>query len=162
MATAGRPKKKRIDPPIRPVDGVAPYFAVRDQDKSRKYVFVPKSATEHGVDHYTYLGYEVETFREDGPHLAMGRKGAPGTEIESRGQVLMSIALEDWERLQEYGADGSSGQHAADLQQARMLNSKKAITDLTRGLDFRGSSGPAFYLQAEQGSMQTSVGDSDG
>jgi hypothetical protein len=50
MAQVGRPKK-RIDPPSRPVDGVAPYFAVRDQDKSRKYVFVPKSATEYGVEH---------------------------------------------------------------------------------------------------------------
>ena len=156
MATAK--KKTRIDPPTRPVDGVAPFFAVRNQDPSRKYVFVPKSATEHGVDHYTYLGYEVETYQESGPFLAMGKKPAVGTEIESRGQILMSIPLERWEQLQEYGADGTSGQNAADEQQKRMLNSGKAVTDTMRGLDFRTRSGArGIYLNAEEGSFMAPV-----
>lgn len=161
-ATTAAKAPKRIDPPIRPVDGAAPYFAVRNKDPNRKYVFVPKSATEYGVDHYNYLGYVVETYQKDGPYLAMGKKKADGTEIEARGQVLMSVELERWEQIQEYGEDGISGQRAADEQQKRMLNSGKAVNDLMRGIRYRSGGDSFLQLEAERGSFISPVGDSDG
>lgn len=165
MPGPGRPKKLRNDPSIRPVDGVAPFFAVRNRDPERKYVFVPKSATEHGVDHYHYLGYEVETYREGGPFLAMGPKNKDklnGLEIESRGQILMSISKEDADRIDQFGADGTSGQNAADEQQKRMLNAPGRMVDLMRGIDYRANNGDkAMYLEAEKGSFMSSVSGDD-
>lgn len=169
------PRKKntatRLDPAPRPIDGALPYFKVQNKDPDREYVWVYKAAQEYGVEHYAYLGYQIERYSDNGPMPAMvpidletGKPGRPnGTVIESRGNVLMSIDKETFEELYQNGTDGVSGQRAADLQQKKMLDPNKQIKDAFRGINPRGRDGAKISLAMDEGSLSAiPTGDEDG
>jgi hypothetical protein len=141
MAKAQK-KSVRIDPPQRPIDGAIPYFNVKDKDPDREYVWVYKAAgSDFNVEHYEYLGWEIETYRAGGPRPAMMLAGKAeklnGQVIESRGNVLMSIAKERHQEIVETGDDGVSGQKSADVFERRLLDPNKHIKDAMRGINPR-------------------------
>lgn len=172
-----RPKKNtasRLDPAPRPIDGGIPYFNVVNKDPSREYVWVYKAASEYGVEHYSYQGYRLERYTDaEGPRPAMvqidletGEPKKPnGQVIESRGNVLMSIAKEQWNEIYQNGSDGVSGQKAADLQQRRMLDPNKQIKDAFRGINARSRDGEGnkIGLKFDEGALASiPTGDEDG
>lgn len=141
MAKAQK-KAVRIDPPQRPIDGAIPYFDVVGKDPTREYVWVYKAAgSEFGVEHYEYLGWEIENYREGGPRprMVLAKKLATlnGQVIESRGNVLMSIDKERHQEIVETGDDGVSGQQRADEMERRLLDRTKHMKDAMRGINPR-------------------------
>lgn len=141
MAKAQK-KAVRIDPPQRPLDGGIPYFNVKDKDPEREYVWVYKAAgADFNVEHYEYMGWEIETYRAGGPRPAIMLSGKAeklnGQVIESRGNVLMSIAKTRHEEIVEQGDDGVSGQKMADVMERRLLDRTKHMKDAMRGINPR-------------------------
>lgn len=141
MAKAQK-KTVRIDPPQRPIDGAIPYFDVVNKDPSREYVWVYKAAgSEFGVEHYEYLGWELESYSDGGPRprmvLAKKLVELNGKVIESRGNVLMSIPKERHQEIVEHGDDGVSGQKRADEMEQRLLDRTKHMKDAMRGINPR-------------------------
>lgn len=141
MAKAQK-KSVRIDPPQRPIDGGIPYFNVKDKNPDREYIWVYKAAgQDFNVEHYEYLGWEIECYRADGPRPAIMTVGKVeklnGQPIEVRGNVLMSIAKERHEEIVEHGDDGISGQKAADVMERRLLDRTKHVKDAMRGINPR-------------------------
>lgn len=153
-----RPKKAlRLDPAPRPIDGQLPYFNVQNKDPSREYVWVYKAAGvgSYGVEDYIYRGYELEKYRDGGPHPAMRALGhEDGTVIESRGNVLMSVSKERHAEIVEHGDDGISGQRAADLQAKKMLDHTKHEKDSMRGINPRNRNGDRVVsVETDQGAI---------
>lgn len=153
----------RLDPAPRPIDGALPFFKVINKSPDREYVWVYKAAgTDYGIEHYSYLGYVLEKYSDTGPRPAMmavdpdtGLPRKPdGTVIESRGNVLMSIGKEQHQQIVQFGADGISGQHAADLQQRRMLDPAKTEKDSMRGINPRNRSGDEIVsVESDRGAI---------
>lgn len=160
MAKAQK-KSVRIDPPQRPIDGAIPFFNVVGKDPGREYVWVYKAAgTDFSVEHYEYLGWEVECYRAGGPRPAVvsvkkleERNGQP---IESRGNVLMSIPKERHREIVENGDDGVSGQKAADIQESRLLDRSKQMKDTMRGIHPRLRDA-GFDVEIDKGSAMAEL-----
>ena len=149
----------RLDPAPRPIDGALPYFNVLNKDPSREYVWVYKAATDYGPEHYSYLGYELERYSDNGPRPAMasvdmetGLTLKPsGTVIESRGNVLMSVSKARFNDILDNGSDGVSGQNAANRQEKAMLNHAKHVKDSMRGINPRAAQGVS--VESDKGSF---------
>lgn len=163
MPAAKKKSQARIDPAPRPIDGALPYFNVANKDPGREYVWVYKAAQDFGVDHYHGLGYRLEKYSETGPRPALVQidieTGLPkkenGSVIESRGNVLMSVDRERYQEIYQNGVDGMSGQRAADVQQKRMIDTRKAIKDSMRGINPRSRDGgdDKVGVEFDQGSI---------
>lgn len=161
---------KRLDPAPRPIDGAIPYFNVKNKDPDKFYIWVNKAAQEYGLEHYLYLGYEIERYRDGGPYPAMTvlKDGVPekeqGAVIESRGNVLVSISKEMHEEIEQNGTDGVSGQRAADAMERRLLDRRKHEKDSMRGIDPRSRNGDStFGVKFDEGTFASiPVGDQDG
>lgn len=132
--------KKRNDPKPRSVSPDAREAVVRGLRSDRHYVQVYKAAQFQGIPYYEDLGYTVERHGADAPQLR-GRgvnpdgseRYASGTAIEYMDHVLMSIPLEDYERLQREGAFGNTGQNWADALENKIVD-KRGIEDPMRGM----------------------------
>ena len=113
-----KPVKRRVDPkPRRAPDGVLPLDKLRGADPKKHYVYVSKAAREMGPDYYESIGYAVERAVEGGVRSAAGKIVGEGAVIEVMGCVLMSISLEDREKIEQFGIDGVSGQrHIDDIE----------------------------------------------
>jgi len=160
MAKAQK-KSVRIDPPSRPLDGGIPYFNVKDKDPTREYVWVYKAAgADFNVEHYEYLGWEVECYRTGGPRPAIMLAGKAdklnGQVIESRGNVLMSIAKDRHQEIIEQGDDGQSGQKRADQMDERLLDRSKQMRDTMRGIHPRLREA-GFGVEIDKGSAMAEL-----
>ena len=172
MPRAAKKTAKRIDPPARPIDGALPYFNVQNKDPGREYVWVYKAAQDFGVEHYLYMGWEMERYREGGPLPSIRpvkiddngqEEDLNGRVIESRGNVLMSMDKAKHAQMVEYGADGVSGQHAADERDSRLLDKTKHMKDAMRGINPRLKNGDkGFGIEATDGAIAAiPVGEDD-
>lgn len=156
------PKKKstaaRIDPTPRPIDGGIPFFNLKNKDPDRSYIWVYKAApgADFGVEHYIYLGYELEMYRTGGPApvISLAYDKEPEGVIEMRGHVLMSCSKERADDIYQNGIDGVSGQRVADERDARMLDKSKYIKDAMRGINPRTRNGDrGFYAEGDDGAL---------
>jgi hypothetical protein len=126
---------------------------VRGLRSDRHYVQVYKAAKEQGIAYYQDLGYTIERHGADAPQLRGKNVNSDGSErhksgdaIEYMDNVLMSIPMEDYERLQKEGPYGDSGQEWADKLEAQIID-KRGVEDPMRGMrggnrgyfDFRNS-----------------------
>ncbi len=128
------PKGSRKDPRAkRHTEGAAGWANLKNANLKRKYVLVSQHDKEQGVDYYLYLGYTAESQTEGGVCFARGRTGVDGDEMVMRGHLLMSIPLEAAEELEDFGADGETGQAGADEIEERIIQ-KQGGEDLLRGL----------------------------
>lgn len=160
MAKAQK-KSVRIDPPQRPIDGGIPYFNVKDKDPSREYVWVYKaSGADFNVEHYEYMGWEIESYRAGGPRPAIMLAGKVdklnGQVIESRGNVLMSISKERHQEIVAQGDDGNSGQERADAMDSRLLDRSKQMKDTMRGIHPRLRDA-GFGVEIDKGSAMAEL-----
>jgi len=165
MAKAAKKTASRLDPAPRPIDGAIPYFNVKNKDPDRFYIWVNKAAQDFGLEHYLYLGYEIERYREGGPCPAMRVLDTEnGAVIESRGNVLVSISKEAHDEITQNGTDGVSGQKAADDMERRLLDRRKHEKDSMRGINPRLRNGEdAFSVEFEKGAYASiPVGEQDG
>jgi hypothetical protein len=165
MAKAAKKTAARLDPAPRPIDGAIPYFQVKNKDPDRFYIWVNKAAQDFGLEHYLYLGYEMERYRDGGPCPAMVVLGKEdGAVIESRGNVLVSISKESHDELTQNGTDGVSGQRAADLMERRLLDRTKHEKDSMRGINPRNRNGDSVVsVEFDRGAYASiPVGDEDG
>jgi hypothetical protein len=111
------------------------------RDPRRHYVLAYKADPETGLGFYLGLGYEVETWRVDGPRFRGGVTGKMGEEMEMRGHVLMSIPIEQRERLEAEGPDGITGQRHIDELEKQIVKRRNTL-DVLRGIaGLRGRSG---------------------
>ena len=156
------PRKKssaaRIDPKPRPIDGGIPFFNVKDKEPGRFYIWVYKAApgADFGVEHYSYLGYELERYRDGGPSPVISLLGEDlnGKVIEMRGHVLMSCSKERHEEIEQVGIDGVSGQKVADERDDRMIDKNKYLKDAMRGINPRTRNGErGVYAEGTDGAL---------
>ena len=161
MAEAQK-KAVRIDPPQRSLDGGIPYFNVKGKDPEREYVWVYKAAgSDFNVEHYEYLGWEVESYRTGGPRPAIMLAGKAeklnGQVIESRGNVLMSISKVRHQEIVENGdGNGGLGQSHADKLDARLLDRNKQMKDTMRGIHPRLRDA-GFGVEIDRGSAMSEL-----
>ena len=93
----------RQDPVRRSLDGVSNELIGARAD--RKYIYVYTNAADGtGVPFYEELGYSVEHHGEGSPRMVGVKKQPSGQPIMFRGHVLMSIPLEEAERIAREGA----------------------------------------------------------
>jgi hypothetical protein len=119
----------RHDPKPRPTDGVGHGTKLRQSDPLRAYVFVNRyQGGIFDTSYYESLGrvfidqgladeedaYKVELCREGGPIMSLGKTARHGEPIEYRGMVLMSCSKKFKDLLEQFGAEGDSGQKRAD------------------------------------------------
>lgn len=135
-ARAGRPAsaKRRVDPESRNPRGVE-YGGLVNENPDRKYVRANKVG-HYNVEFYEWLGYEVERRTEHGVKFAGLKTAEMGEPITYMDTVLMSISLEEWEKLQQYGPNGQSGQQLADIIEDRIIDRSRMdiIEDPSRGI----------------------------
>ena len=172
MPVAKKKSPARIDPAPRPIDGALPYFNVANKEPDREYVWVYKATQDYGVDHYHGLGYRIERYRDGGPRPGLVQidietgnpKKEDGSVIESRGNVLMSIEKARYQEIYQSGADGVSGQKAADILERRMVDYSKHEKDSMRGINNRSRDGSEkVSVEFDKGTIASiPVGDEDG
>lgn len=122
MAQAQTTPRPRKDPARRPLNGLTPWNEVVNQDPDFRYVLVSPEAREMGPEYYEMLGYEYVTYQGDkAPRLAAG-KHREGEKIVSMGQYLMCIRNDAYAQLNQYGANGQSGQELLDQISSSMLD----------------------------------------
>lgn len=144
----------RKDPTPRPVNAGSPYFELTNPEPERRYVWVSKSAEEHGISYYEGLGYEPVRYRQGGVKGRLMKALQPGDAIESRGMVLMQTTAERAQEIYEFGDDGQSGQRGADAIEKRMFQAKKAAAELNRRIEERSREGNRYFeIRAEEGSI---------
>lgn len=148
MAAAKRKRPPRKDPRPRHIDGVAPWTRLEGKDPGRRYVWVTMS-DEEVVSDYESMGYRVEKASKDGVRPGAGKTCRIGETITMRGMQLMSIGLEEYEQIVEYGPDGNTGQDYLDKVEARLTAQKSAAVrrELMEGLDRSGAIGLDGMIQ---------------
>ena len=153
MATKKNPAVRK-DPSPRPVNAGSPYFELTNPEPERRYVWVSKSAEEHGISYYEGMGYEPVQYRLNGVKGRLMKALKPGDVIESRGMVLMQTTVERAQEIYEHGDDGQSGQAGADDVERRMFQTRKAVAELQRRAEQRSREGNRYFsFEAEAGSI---------
>ena len=99
---------------------------VYNRDPERHYVWADQNELMTGVQNYLAMGYEIETYRKDGPQPAVTRTLKDGGEISVKGMVLMSCPLEHRKSLDV------EGQAQVDALEKRIV--KPGGVDQLRGM----------------------------
>jgi hypothetical protein len=126
----------RSDPIDRRIDGSTGWDRLIHRDPNKHYVLVMKTNQDFGPDLYESLGYNMERWsgQPDGLNIQGGKiSRKKGDLLEVRGQVVMSIPLEQWKRLQEVGEDGQGGQILA-AQLEKQIDASQLGPEMTRGI----------------------------
>jgi len=133
MASATLPgtKARRKDPRGRTHDGANTGNKLLNRRPDMYYVAVSKDG--EAIGQYEGMGYAIERYEEGGPRFSL-RTVKIGEPIEYRGTVLMSIAQETKDWIDQYGDDGESGWAMADKLEDKILDKSGAQKDLMRGL----------------------------
>lgn len=132
-ARRGTVSARRKDPRSRDPRGVT-FGGLINEDPTRRYVRANKTG-HYNVEFYEWLGYEVETMREGGTRFAGAKTAQPGEAVTWMDTVLMSIDIEAWQEIVDYGADGQSGQAYADMIEDRILDKNSlGVDDPMRGI----------------------------
>lgn len=137
MAAAKKPERK--DPKRRALDGGTRGNAlINRDDENWRYCYVPPAS----IPYYRSLGYEVATYEGPGTcrPVTMPENTEPGTVMTHLDQTLMRMPADNWEDLQQYGADGESGQALFDQMEAQ-LNNQPIDTNGLRGIRFEAEPG---------------------
>lgn len=129
---------RRKDPAPRHVDGSANWSKIKNPDPNKKYCWVYAGNEDMGPDYYAGLGYSVEKRTKGNASAAQGVTGKPGEAQVMRGHILMSIPLDQWQEIEDYGEDNKTGQCVADEREERMIDEKNYwAEDTFRGLGNR-------------------------
>jgi len=125
------PKKtRREDPPkIGAVEGICPWFQIRNPDPGKRYVWANGAAAEDigGPDYYSAIGYEPVKFSDRGPRPgAYGSKLRDGDPVMIRGYLLMQIDAEQYAAIEERGVDGVTGKRHAREIRDKIVSKKDA------------------------------------
>ena len=118
--------RRRQDPVSSPASGMRAWEVVYQRDPDRHYVWADPNEPMTGVQNYLALGYEVETYRKDGPQPAVTRTLKDGGEITVKGMNLMSCPLEHLRTSYD------EGQARADTTEKRII--KPGGVDQLRGM----------------------------
>jgi hypothetical protein len=125
--------------------GMSMFGVLKNQDPRRKYHFANKRGA-YDVAAFRGLGFRVEKYEgEDGVSLMMDQDSYDlGAQIESGGQVLMSIDIEKWRLIT------AVAQKRADAVEAGYLSKEAGEVDVMRGkhgdqLTYRKSKAPGGF-----------------
>lgn len=111
---------KRSDPEPRRHDGAFDVILV-NSDPRRKYVFAYLGDSQLGADFYEHLGYKREVLQEGGVRISGVKSVKPGDLLTFRGHVLMSIELEEAQKLYQNGGAGAGlGQREWDQREKKI------------------------------------------
>lgn len=140
-ATSNKPPKPkqvgpRRDPVLRKFDGMPAGFRLVNQDPERHYIWANRADRQCGEWKFRNLGYQIESYSQDGVCLAGGPRGDIGTPIESGSHVLMSIDKETRREIELYGDGIGEGMQWAERMEKAMLQ-ETGFRDTLRGQDGR-------------------------
>ena len=121
---------RREDPAkLGAVDGISPWFQIRNPDPAKRYVWANGAAASDigGPDYYEAIGYEPVRFSSGGPKPgAYSSKLKNGEPIMIRGYLLMQIDVALHARIEEHGVDGVTGKKHARLIRDKIVSKKDA------------------------------------
>jgi len=101
----------------------------------RHYVLVYTGDPE-AMATYPALGFVPEAYEAGGVQPAGGWTGKAGDNIVVRDHILMSISMEDWQQIQQYGPDGQTGYDLHDRIEEQII-SRRGEHDPIRGANGR-------------------------
>jgi hypothetical protein len=122
----------RVDPVLRQIDFFSQGIELINPDPSKAYVLAYKGDSICGRSYYQALGYEIELHSETGVRLRAGSTGQTGEEMEWMGHVLMSCSKERKAQMD------AAGKAWANRIEERIVDRKKGMQDLLRGIPGRG------------------------
>jgi hypothetical protein len=106
-----------------------------NRDPSLYYVAVDKATG--ACEEYEGMGYHYVKASETGVKFLAGKSVPTGEPLEYRGHILMAIAKEEREHIEQYGVDGGTGYNRADELEAQLIDKSGVQTDLMRGINSR-------------------------
>lgn len=120
------PRRREVTGLALTKDGTPGWVQIANRDPSKHYVLANLADTECGASYYESMGYTPVPWEGlEKPRLKPIRSGHHiGDPQQFRGQVLMQISLEEHERLEREGEDGTGGQAGADFWE-NLLKSRK-------------------------------------
>lgn len=110
---------KRSDPETRRSDGAFDVVLANSNPK-RKYVFAYLGDSQLGADYYEHLGYKREVLEEGGVRIIGVKSTKPGDIITFRGHVLMSIEVEEHQKIYLDGHGAGVGQREWDRREKKI------------------------------------------
>ena len=143
-----RPQGAARVPVKRRTNGAANIDGIVNARPDMKYVLAAAGTTGlvGGVDYYQNLGYKVVLKEKDGADMVAGHSQRPiGAEVTNMGLVLMQIPKEDWLSIEQYGANGDTGQEYNDLIESRIRDTKHIIREVTEGARMSGADGTPYF-----------------
>ncbi len=129
-------KPGRSDPRRRRRDGASAKFAIKNAEPGYKYCWVYKNTEDQGVEYYESIGWDIVRATPNGVSSGAGKVVKDGSVMEQGGYVLMSISQEDWDDLQQVGADGDTGQDLFDKIEKKIIDPRGGM-DPARGMSSR-------------------------
>jgi len=133
IAISEKPSKRtRKDPTARPGNGQAQtakgesgWFKLIDADPRMVYRWVYKVGEEtNSVPYYESIGYDVVRRAAGEVRPAVfNRNIKVGDPWEARSHVLMSVSMERFQEIEQFGDDGNGGQANADFWENRIRKS---------------------------------------
>lgn len=115
------PRRRRM--PTERADAIVNKPCDKEGKPLHHYVLVPKSSGTgtYTVGHYQQMGYKVVPLITDGPRISgIPKDSPPAPHQEWMGCLLMSLDMDEYEDIQQYGLDGEGGyalmaQHDRDM-----------------------------------------------
>ncbi len=124
------PKARKIVPQDG-ADAVVNQALDRDGNPTKKFCLVQKGDGPYCVGHYEQMGWEVVPRAADGPRLAgVSRKGGDAPHQEWMGCILMSIDVDEYERINRVGLSGRGGTEFMERIDRQMSAPFKAREDI--------------------------------
>ncbi len=152
MAAQTHVTPKRKDPKPRPVVGGMDYrVQLKNKDINKHYVWAYENAghTGQGPEYFSMMGYRPVVAGKGTPEFGWG-PAEEGKPIRSMGHVLMEVDLETRAEIEQFGADGQSGQNGADQLEARVID-KDVGVDLVRGIHPRRKRSGDLFVSPDYG-----------
>jgi hypothetical protein len=126
-AIKAKPVAARIDPKMRPVDGMAGRMKLENRDPDKHYVWVEEHG-HYGTGYWESLGYERVTLEDGGVRPVLSNTTRRlGDVVTSFGMILMACPLSFKQELDAYG------QQEADSLERRIITRRGGI-DYLRGI----------------------------
>lgn len=140
------PRRRRM--PTGREDDIVNKPCDKDGKPLQHYVLVPKnSSVGDYVGRYSAMGYQIVPLTADGARIRGIPAGSPpAPHQEWNGCLLMSIDMDEYEDIQEFGLDGQGGRNLME-QHDRAMSAPIAKTKESQWVDMVNETAPPQFAR---------------